>query len=563
MLTRSFPLLSPNGAALTTLPDDLEYPPPIRTRSMRVRGWSVSSGTPTAAESTTAGSIATSSSHPFNRPPSLYTADTSVDLSIGATSPQLKPAVYSTRSDSITTLHFDADGGSVRPGTADTTTFNMDYYMSSDSFPGDPSHHHHHALLEHLHVNPETNPEPALLPPSEPHPPNTPNLLLPPEITNNPPDLLPEPAKVEQDTFNIDDYLSSDAESLSLAPPTPGGHPSSSSGGHHRRRPTGEGEEGLLMSEAWFGVGLPGLGDMFPSPSSGPSSFPGVGESGIGVGSGAGAGSRSFPVTAGMGDRRVGAGRESGRIRKGRGGEMHMRRRSDGKRVWAAAAVAGEADWGSGKRVTVMDLPLPLSLHSLAGSRMMSATPEFGSGVARWDGAGPGTRAAVGADRKRRGVNRVRERNVTRRFVLNTAADDESTSESGGESEGEQPAAAGLALDDDGYDADYIEDESEGLSRRRRRKKRTRRLSALCRLEGEETENRPRLSQQDEPTSEAVEEKVDDKIAAAVRLRKQVMRARRLAGQPSAAMLRRKPSANQRMGANVSVPVVRVDEAER
>ncbi|KAJ4300384.1 hypothetical protein N0V88_003058 [Collariella sp. IMI 366227] len=51
------------------LPDDddaLEYPPPIRTRSMR--GWSASSGTPTAAESIAASISTATSSHFFRRP---------------------------------------------------------------------------------------------------------------------------------------------------------------------------------------------------------------------------------------------------------------------------------------------------------------------------------------------------------------------------------------------------------------------------------------------------------------------------------------------------------------
>jgi hypothetical protein len=49
-------------------------------------------------------------------------------------------------------------------------------------------------------------------------------------------------------------------------------------------------------------------------------------------------------------------------------------------------------------------------------------------------------------------------------------------------------------------------------------------------------------------TATAPETNDEDKVAAAVRLRKEVMRARRLAGKPSAAGLRRKGSA--KLGGN-------------
>jgi hypothetical protein len=506
-------------------------------------------------------------------------------MSIGGASPELKHGVYSTRSDSITTYHLDADDGSVRPDTADTT-FNIDAYMSTDSF-SDGDNHHHHVPSEHPYDdikaddnNAHNNPEPNNhhLHPSEPFPfpsPTTPTLhlpQLPPETpthlelpthtqTNNPRSENNNPLE----TFNIDDYLSSDASSL------PNTNTNNNSPSKKAHRPTGEGEEELLMNEAWFGsggVGLPGLKDIGGGGGSGGASRAEAEAEAVGVGGGFGVGFASFPaaaagfpVAAGMG------GRVGGGVWDGRG--LHTRRRSDGKRVWTAA---GDAGRGGGKRLMVMDLPVPLSLrsHSVTGSRAAGmplqglGLGEFGVEVGGWgeDSGRVATGTGTGTGRRRRSANRAR------RFVLDTAADDETTSESGGEWQ-ELERRARLALNgaddhDDGYEADYIEDESEGLPRRRRRKKRTRRLSALCEPEDQDTENSQRDSQQDEPESETVDEKLDDKVAAAVRLRKKVMRARRLAGQPSAAMLRRKPSVTRRTGPGVPVPVpmLRVEEAE-
>jgi hypothetical protein len=542
--------------------------------------------------------MTTSSSRYFNRPPSLHTADTSIDMSIGTVSPELKPSVYSTRSDSITTYHLDGDDGSIRPGTADTT-FNIDSYMSTDSFSDADNHHHHH----HYHVPPEyphdnngaddnsghNNPEPTHhLHPSEPFPfpsPATPNLLL------QPPETPTAHTQNNNTSFNIDDYLSSDASSLITNTNTStNANTLSPAKDPRRHRPTGEGEEELLMSEAWFGsggVGLPGLKDDDDDDDAsglGVSATSGGGGGGVsraeaGVGFGGGfasfpvAAATGFPAAAGMGGARVGGG---GVVWDGRG--VHTRRRSDGTRVGPAAEDAGR---GGGKRLMVMDLPLPLSLHShsVAGSRAAGmplrglGLGEFGVEVGGWGedfgrvATGTGIGTGTGG-RRRRSANRARERIGARRFVLDTAADDETTSESGGEWQ-ELERRAGLALNgnddhDDGYEADYIEDESEGLPRRRRRKKRTRRLSALCQPEDQETENSQRGSQQDETQSETVDERVDDKVTAAVRLRKKVMRARRLAGQPSAAMMRRKPSVNQWTGPGLPVPVpmLRVEEAE-
>ena len=103
---------------------------------------------------------------------------------------------------------------------------------------------------------------------------------------------------------------------------------------------------------------------------------------------------------------------------------------------------------------------------------------------------------------------------------------------------------------DEGYEADFIdEEEEEELESVASWEQRRMRRSALCRLEGgEETAWRRAV----ERLEETPEDKVD--VAAAVRLRKEVRRARRLAGQPSAAVLRRK-------GANVPLPALRIDGA--
>ncbi|KAL1840708.1 hypothetical protein VTJ49DRAFT_203 [Mycothermus thermophilus] len=102
----------------------------------------------------------------------------------------------------------------------------------------------------------------------------------------------------DADSFNIDDYLSTDAESLSdFSPTTTDAHNT------RPRRPTAAGEEELLLNEAWLvsgddagcdggeeccskslaakrrGIQLPGLMDVLPlpSPSTSPSSTDGAG----------------------------------------------------------------------------------------------------------------------------------------------------------------------------------------------------------------------------------------------------------------------------------------------
>ena len=97
---------------------------------------------------------------------------------------------------------------------------------------------------------------------------------------------------------------------------------------------------------------------------------------------------------------------------------------------------------------------------------------------------------------------------------------------------------------DEGYEADFIDEEEEEEQKAASWEQRRRRMSALCRLEGGE---------------ETSEDRVD--VSAAVRLRKEVRRAQRLAGQPSAAVLRRKTSGARRKGANAPLPVLRIDGA--
>ncbi|KAK4238842.1 hypothetical protein C8A03DRAFT_14714 [Achaetomium macrosporum] len=275
------------------------------------------------------------------------------------------------------------------------------------------------------------------------------------------------------DTFNIDEYLSTDdADSVATTP---------------NRRPTAEGEEDLLFNDAGYGAGgmqLPGLPDPFPASS-------------------------SLLPHAHSED-----GKESSSL-------LYMAR--------LYGLEAGYWDYGIGVR----------SDESLLGNTGDYRLKE------EWE-------------RRRR----------TRRFVLDTAADDEDY-ESGSGSEwdpgwGERERGVILGLGrevddgydyddgDEGYDADVItEDEDvEGPSPRKRMKNRTRRFSALCRVDDDQKkEGQGRISQcrqqQDERPerqhSDAVEERPESKfdVADAVRLRKEVKRARRLAGEPSVARLRR------------------------
>ncbi|KAG7287934.1 hypothetical protein NEMBOFW57_007453 [Staphylotrichum longicolle] len=439
----------------TTAEDAIGYPPPIRTRSMR--GWSASSETPTAPESIAATSITTTTST-FHRPPSLHTADTSVDLSIGAGSPQLKhsrsfsrpgSAVHDASSDYDTDEHTqevrlrDAEGA--HRLTRPISEFNIDDYLSSsssrsedDDGDGDNDDLHHPPLNPNNKISTTTD--------TAVHH----NLLLPPELqqqTTTTTTTNPEMDEShDRDHFNIDDYLSSDAASMT----TP------------NRRPTAEGEEELLFDDGGgfgFGaggeVGLPGLGEALPFP------LPLVEQGGGGGGGGA-----------------------------------------DGRK----------------------------------------------NGQAREEGWHRATR-------------------MRRQYVLDTAADDESESEFDSDWGGEggvggrrrrhlhgqpdgRPRTAHMDADsdEDGYEADFVDDDDdydqERQTRRRNGNRQTERLSALCRLEGREDEARRQLSQQNGD--------LEDKVTAAVRLRKEAKRARRLAGQPSPAMLRRKA---------MPVPVLHIDGA--
>ncbi|KAH6856645.1 hypothetical protein B0I37DRAFT_426013 [Chaetomium sp. MPI-CAGE-AT-0009] len=425
-----------------TLPGDqtLGFPPSIRTRSMR--GWSASSGTPTACESSTAASITTSTFN--NRPRSFHTADTSIDLSIGTISPKLKPARSFTR-----TCH------------------------DSDSEPDSPSNYENKEHADITFFPPETtavgrafNIEDYLSPESGPNPTHTNEDMATTTTTT----IIP--AAPAPDTFNMDDYLSSDPD--------------------HRRRPTAEGEESLLFQDCEFGVGgqLPGLADPFP------------------------AAPVQLPRSRGAKQRHSALILPSAPLYGVSDGLVRDDRR------WAGAA-------GS---------------YGVPAGRRMS--------TGRWEWARDWDKEGTGVGR--------------RRFILDTAADDETASESDGEemdnrrrncncncnnSNNNNIIKLGLGyVYDVGYEADYVEDEDEGGARQRRRhrEQRTRRLSALCRLEGREgDQDGVELREQPEQGQRAEEEKkVEDKVAAAVRLRKEVRRARRLAGEPSVAGLRRKAPVN-------------------
>ncbi|KAK3294878.1 uncharacterized protein B0H64DRAFT_325203 [Chaetomium fimeti] len=431
------PLLPVKGGGhtdVTSLGDQtLGFPPSIRTRS--TRGWSASSGTPTACESSTAASISTSTFN--NRPPSLHTADTSVDLSIGTASPKLKSARSFTRTCS--TAH-DSDSDSV-------SHYEDNKHTKITPFPPDTA-----AVGRAFSIEDYLSPEPN---------PNDSNTNEDATTTTTIPAAT---AASATDNFNIDDYLSSDAESLTAAANTT----IKTTSHTHRRRPTAEGEEYLLFRDSGFGVGgqLPGLADPFP-----PASLPP---------------SRS-------------------RVAK--------------------------------HRHSALTLPLA-PLYGASGRRMSTGRWDWGS--RDWDKEGTG-------------VGR-------RRFILDTAADDETASESDEEEVmmGRQrncncncDNATKLDVYDAGYEADYVEDECEGGARRRRRhhrKKRTRRLSALCRLEGREGAQDGLQLQEERQLEQGrtveEEKKADDKVAAAVRLRKEVRRARRLAGQASVTVLRGKRSVN-------------------
>ncbi|SPQ23616.1 04038f91-b1dc-4960-9b99-a7d978cda7fa [Thermothielavioides terrestris] len=222
------------------------------------------------------------------------------------------------------------------------------------------------------------------------------------------------------DAFNIDDYLSSDADSVT----TPS------------RRPTAEGEEELLFNEAGYGLGgmqLPGLPDSFPSPSS-PAAAP-----------------------------------RAKALRRGRSSPVLLKATLDPELVGAMC----------------------------------------------WDDS-MGTRVARGVPPKKLG--RVLEGREKRRFVLDTAADEEKRAgdqEMGGRVDDD---------DDDGYEADFVEDEEQTTSRRRTTKKRTRVLSALCsekcaeEEQGQQQEGRQEQQQEELPpqreTADEKREAQTDVVAA-------------------------------------------------
>ncbi|KAL2133081.1 hypothetical protein VTI74DRAFT_2949 [Chaetomium olivicolor] len=460
--SRSISRASTRADNAIALPDDdfLEYPPPIRTRSMR--GWSASSGTPTAAESTAASIATTASSQPFHRPPSLHTADTSVDnLVLGNASPQLKP----TR-----TLH------------------NSDNSSESDPDNSSSEDVNHAASAPNL----ETNPGPSTK--------NVTALCPPP----------PVPAHTSADNFNIDDYLSSDADSFATTP---------------NRRPTAEGEEELLFNDLLgYGAGgmqLPGLIDPFPAC---PSSSPPRPHQGLGN-----------PAKA----------KESGKNRR---------------RVWGmrSSPVLAPSSYEYG--VAHLD-GVGLEVGRCDGDHRQRLK---GNGIGGSFGRVEGRRAKSQMMTMMMMMMEEERRTRTRRFVLDTAAhEDESEPEEGSgwyETRFGTRCLNGEFSDDDdaGYEADFVEDEDEGVSQRHGKGKRRKvvKLAALCSPD-------PREGGHGQKEDSTGEEKLQSKVdfAAAVRLRKELKKARRLAGEPSPARLRRERPAKQEVEARMSNPVLRFVEA--
>jgi hypothetical protein len=309
------------------------------------------------------------------------------------------------------------------------------------------------------------------------------------------------------DTFNIDDYLSSDAESLTAVV-------SGTTNSIKSRRPTAEGEEELLFNESGYGAAgmqLPGLADLF------------------GGDGGVEAAKKKTPS-----GRRDGLGRVK----------------------WTSVPAQTPR--------TLREMPWEdFSSHSGLGLGLS----EYWGDEGRKGRGGPGD-GAVTAKRMRTEGYRRRETRM-KRFALDPFADDDYDDDSLWEGDmnqqNERRGATGLDGDvsDGGYEADYVEDESEGASRRRRHgKKRIRRMSALRLTDKHEEKDRRQQQDQcpeekEEPEHEEAMERetVEDKVAAAVKLRKQIKRARRLAGQPSPAMLRR-------MEPRASRPALRADGAE-
>ncbi|KAL2258756.1 hypothetical protein VTK26DRAFT_7802 [Humicola hyalothermophila] len=418
------------------LPDEevLDYPPPIRTRTLR--SWSVSSGTPTASDSITTVSV---NSSPFQRPHSLHTADTSVDMALGsAVSLVLKPRPCSRDDHGCSILGLENDH-------ATTETTATSHINETD------------ITARHHSYNNNNN-----------------NLLSPTH--------LDEKKRDGDGTFNMDDYLSTDDSAT-----TP------------NRRPTAEGEEDLLFDDE-FGYGgsglqqLPGLADPFPSTS--PTRF----EEG-------GAAARLLPTRlpvdlcfGGCGNEHGdGDGYDGGDNSDGLAGRRHR------------VAVCGDGDDDD---------------HRKGRGNWMSE---------EW---------------------RERRRRMTRRYILDTAADDEdSGSEAGSE--------GGYERDGDGGEEDaHSSTLHERIIRRTRKKRtmRTMRLAALCQVDsrateeekkdlpGEGQEQRVRVTERERHQEEREREEEEEEeetpgeildVAAAVRLRKQAKRARREAGQASAPRLRR------------------------
>ncbi|KXX76113.1 hypothetical protein MMYC01_204824 [Madurella mycetomatis] len=185
----------------------LEHSPRLQTRS--VRGWSASSGAPTTSDSTTITTTTTTTSagsefHHSRPSASLHTADTSVvDLPASAISPLLKPLKpllkpSHSRSLKVTIPHrSDEDSDDDGDGRDSASFYAHDDALFSYQPPASPNNHN---------------------------------------------------------SFNIDDYLSADDESLS--------------GEGRQRSADGQDEEDLLFNDAGYGMEglqLPGLADPFPS----------------------------------------------------------------------------------------------------------------------------------------------------------------------------------------------------------------------------------------------------------------------------------------------------------
>ncbi|KAH6635378.1 hypothetical protein B0J18DRAFT_418636 [Chaetomium sp. MPI-SDFR-AT-0129] len=591
--TPSFRLLSMKdlahpSAADITLPDDdtLDFPPPIRTRS--TRGYSASSGTPTACGSSTSSASASITASTLNhtistsnRPPSLHTAGTSVDLSIGTISPKLKPVGVAR---SLGNPHDDSedDSGS--------------NYDDRDEVSVDDDDNDHLAR--------------------------------------------PKSSGSAVGAFNIDDYLSSDAESLTAAMAglddddrnrdrsnshDSGLSTATTTNTTPNRRPTAEGEEELLFDDFGFGMSgmqLPGLADSFP------------------VGNG----------RAGKGSRRrgeIGVESES----KSRKASQTITRRATVSMVYEdgmyddVAAVRGRRrQWETDAAAVVPNVQNGRARGNSASARRSGYPyPSHGNHNHGYKRRSLTIGLGGGLERER---EREREQNPyttrNRRYILDTAADDDDDEDNVDDDEINDDATeyesarseydddphsplpvpgnarhrkglsavggcvgagvganvgAGTVDDEAGYDADYVEDDSEGLLARRRRQYRQRllqtqtstassnqgkktttttttttsnnQLSALRQLEGrgidlevlerelqalglslahvqaargqmEDEEEKPKRSggevDGEEPAQRNAEE---NKVAAAVRLRKEMKRAKRLAGQPSKGMLRR------------------------